>query len=62
MLSSIIVVFFGGTIGAVTRFLISEWFPIAKFGIPLTIVIINFFGCFFMGVCDGVLSKFYTEL
>jgi CrcB protein len=58
MLSSTIVVFFGGAIGAVTRFLISEWFPIAKFGIPLTIIIINFFGCFLMGVCDGLFQNF----
>ena len=51
-------VFFGGAFGALFRFLLSEIFPLNKFGIPLTIILINFAGCFLMGLADGVFEKF----
>ncbi|MDR1941105.1 MAG: fluoride efflux transporter CrcB [Endomicrobium sp.] len=46
-------VFFGGAFGALSRFLISETVHLNKLGIPLTIIIINFTGCFIMGALDG---------
>jgi CrcB protein len=50
-------VIFGGAFGALLRFLISEIFPLNKLGIPLTIIIVNFAGCFFMGAADGIFEK-----
>jgi CrcB protein len=58
MFANAAAVFFGGAFGALFRFLISEIFPLNKFGIPLTIMLINFAGCFLMGIADGAFEKF----
>ena len=56
-----VAVFLGGAFGSLFRFLISEWFPVNKFNIPLTIIIINFTGCFIMGMADGVFERFTVQ-
>jgi CrcB protein len=48
---------FGGALGALFRFLISEIFPLNKMGIPLTIITVNFVGCLLMGAADGIFEK-----
>ena len=58
MFTKAVAVFFGGAIGTLLRFLISEIFPLNKLGIPLTIILINFIGCFLMGMADGMFEKF----
>jgi CrcB protein len=52
MIQNALAVFFGGAFGALFRFLISEFFPVSKWGIPFTIIAINFIGCFIMGFAD----------
>ncbi|MDR3112866.1 MAG: fluoride efflux transporter CrcB [Endomicrobium sp.] len=54
-------VFFGGAFGAMFRFLISEIFPLSRFGIPITIMLVNFIGCFLMGLADGFFEKFSLQ-
>ncbi|MDR2192757.1 MAG: fluoride efflux transporter CrcB [Endomicrobium sp.] len=58
MFLNAVAVFLGGDFGAMFRFLISETFPLNKFGMPLTIILVNFIGCFLMGLADGVFEKF----
>lgn len=57
MIQNALAVFFGGAFGALFRFLISEFFPVVKWGIPLTIIIINFAGCFIMGFVDSLFEN-----
>ncbi|AKL97558.1 fluoride efflux transporter CrcB [Endomicrobium proavitum] len=54
MLKNAIAVFLGGAFGSLFRFLISEALPVVKYGIPFTVIFINFAGCFIMGAADGV--------
>ena len=54
MFQNALAVFFGGAFGSLFRFLISEFFPINRFGIPFTIILINFAGCFIMGFLDSL--------
>lgn len=54
MIQNALAVFFGGAFGALFRFLISEFFPVVKWGIPFTIIIVNFLGCFVMGFFDSL--------
>ncbi|MDR2066952.1 MAG: fluoride efflux transporter CrcB [Endomicrobium sp.] len=58
MLVSAVCVFFGGAFGALSRFLISELFCITKWGIPFTLIFINFFGCLFMGIFGSLFELF----
>jgi CrcB protein len=51
-------VFFGGAFGALARFIASETVHVGCFGIPLTVIIINFTGCFVMGILDGLFSLY----
>ena len=53
MLLNAAAVFFGGAIGSLFRFLIAEFLPMKKFGIPLTIIVVNILGCFIMGMADA---------
>ncbi|MDR2426138.1 MAG: fluoride efflux transporter CrcB [Endomicrobium sp.] len=53
MIGNILAVFFGGALGALFRFLISEFLPVIRWGIPFTIIIVNFTGCFIMGFADS---------
>ncbi|MCL1971391.1 MAG: fluoride efflux transporter CrcB [Endomicrobia bacterium] len=61
MFLNAVAVFLGGAFGSLFRFLISEWFPVNKFNIPLTIIIINFTGSFIMGMADGVFGRFTVQ-
>jgi CrcB protein len=54
MLQNALAVFAGGAFGSLFRFLISEFFPLNKFGIPFTIILVNFAGCFVMGFTDSL--------
>ena len=54
MFQNALAVFFGGAFGALLRFLISEFFPVSKWGIPFTIIAVNFLGCFIMGFIDSL--------
>lgn len=58
MVYNAIAVFFGGAFGALFRFLITQTFTVSKWGIPFTIIIINFSGCFIMGVLDAFFESF----
>ena len=54
MVMNALAVFFGGAFGALFRFLISEFLPVIKWGMPFTIIGVNFFGCFVMGFLDSL--------
>ncbi|MCL2144381.1 MAG: fluoride efflux transporter CrcB [Endomicrobia bacterium] len=54
MFQNAFAVFFGGAFGALFRFLISEFFPVSRWGIPFTIIAVNFLGCFIMGFIDSL--------
>lgn len=54
MIQNALAVFLGGAFGALFRFLISEFLPLNKLGIPFTIIVINFAGCFVMGFIDSL--------
>jgi CrcB protein len=56
-----IAVFFGGAFGSLFRFLLSEFVPLNKLGIPLTIISVNFFGCFLMGIFDALFETFASN-
>jgi len=53
MVANAVAVFFGGALGALSRFLFSEFLPMSKWGIPFTIMFVNFSGCFVMGALDS---------
>jgi CrcB protein len=53
MIQNALAVFIGGAFGSLFRFLISEFFPLTRWSIPFTIIIINFAGCFIMGFADS---------
>ncbi len=57
MFPKALAVFFGGAFGALFRFLLSEFFPLSRWGIPFTIIFINFAGCFIMGAADAFFDK-----
>ena len=48
-----LLIFLGGGLGSLTRFLISKLIPVSKNNFPLNTLIINFIGCFFVGYLIG---------
>lgn len=54
MLLNSFAVFLGGGIGALFRFVFSELLPMSRWGIPFTIIFVNFLGCFIMGFIDSL--------
>ena len=54
MALNIFAVFFGGAFGALFRYLLTLAVPLNKFGIPITIMLVNFVGCLFMGFMDSI--------
>ncbi|PWH10004.1 fluoride efflux transporter CrcB, partial [Bacteroidetes bacterium SCGC AAA795-G10] len=52
-MKTFLLVFLGGGLGSLTRFLISKLIPVSKNNFPLNTLIINFIGCFFIGYLIG---------
>ena len=46
-------IFLGGGLGSLTRFLISKLIPVSKNNFPLNTLIANFIGCFLIGYLIG---------
>ena len=57
-----LIVFIGGGLGSLTRFLISKLIPVSKNNFPLNTLIANFIGCFLIGYLIGwFLSKYGSQ-
>ena len=54
MFANAVIVFLGGAFGSLSRFFITEAMPIHRWGIPFTIMLVNFAGCFIMGFIDSL--------
>ena len=48
-MKSFLLIFLGGGLGSLTRFLISKLIPFSKNNFPLNTLIANFIGCFLVG-------------
>ena len=48
-----LLIFLGGGLGSLTRFLISKLIPVSKNNFPLNTLIANFIGCFLIGYLIG---------
>ena len=54
-----LLIFLGGGLGSLTRFLISKLIPVSKNNFPLNTLIANFIGCFLIGYLVGwILNKY----
>ncbi len=54
-----LLIFLGGGLGSLTRFLISKLIPASKNDFPLNTLIANFIGCFLIGYLVGwILNKY----
>ncbi|MDR3111751.1 MAG: CrcB family protein [Elusimicrobiota bacterium] len=58
MITNAAAVFLGGGFGALCRFLLSELVPLNKWGIPFTIISVNFLGCFLIGIFGAFFMVF----
>ena len=57
-----LIVFIGGGLGSLTRFLISKLIPVSRNNFPLNTLIANFVGCFLIGYLIGwFLSKYGSQ-
>ena len=57
-MKQLLIVFFGGGLGSVLRYVVSKFYnpPIAT-GFPTGTFLVNALGCFFIGLCLGYFSK-----
>ena len=57
-----LIVFIGGGLGSLTRFLISKLIPVSRNNFPLNTLIANFVGCFLIGYLIGwFLSRYGSQ-
>ena len=57
-----LIVFIGGGLGSLARFLISKLIPVSRNNFPLNTLIANFVGCFLIGYLIGwFLSKYGSQ-
>jgi len=52
-MKAFLLIFLGGGLGSLTRFLISKLIPVSKNNFPLNTLIANFIGCFLIGYLIG---------
>lgn len=55
-MTKFLLVFIGGGLGAVSRFILTTFLAGKLGNFPLGTMVANFFGCFFMGLLVGVLA------
>lgn len=61
-MKSFLIVFIGGGLGSLTRFLISKLIPVSRNNFPLNTLIANFIGCFLIGYLIGwLLNKYGSQ-
>ena len=59
-MKAFLIIFLGGGLGSLTRFLISKLIPVSKNNFPLNTLIANFIGCFLIGYLIGwFFNKYY---
>ncbi|OHE74633.1 MAG: hypothetical protein A2007_04995 [Verrucomicrobia bacterium GWC2_42_7] len=56
MISHYIVVGLGGAIGAILRAALGKILPLAVYGLPCYILLVNMLGCFFMGFLSELMT------
>lgn len=56
-MNNLILIFIGGGLGSVARFLISKWFPQGTGTFPYPTLSANMAGCFLIGIVMGIAVK-----
>ena len=57
-----LLIFLGGGLGSLTRYIVSKLLPVSKNNFPLNTLIANFIGCFLIGYLVGwILNKYGSQ-